>query len=59
MPSMHSVGTRQGNELTRNSSGNTRPQSSQLSEPLSTDPGVKSEIIVRELSPLEKSAGGE
>ena len=28
-----------GNELTRNSSGNTRLQSSQLAEPLWTDPG--------------------
>ena len=32
----------QGNELTRNSSENTRPQSSQLAEPLWTDPGLKS-----------------
>ena len=31
-----------GNELTRNSSGNTRSQSSQLAEPLWTDPGLKS-----------------
>ena len=30
-----------GNELTRDSSGNTRPQSSQLAEPLWTDPGLK------------------
>ena len=37
------------NQLTRNSSGNTRPQSSQLTEPLWTDPGLKSEISVREL----------
>ena len=29
------------NELTRNSSGNTRPQSSQLAEPPWTDPGEK------------------
>ena len=29
------------NELTRNSLGNTRPQSSQLAEPLWTDPGLK------------------
>ena len=29
------------NELTRNSSGNTRPQSFQLAEPLWTDPGLK------------------
>ena len=31
-----------GNELTRNPSGNTRSQSSQLVEPLWTDPGPKS-----------------
>ena len=29
------------NEVTRNSSGNTRSQSSQLAEPLWTDPGLK------------------
>ena len=40
-----------GNELTRNSSGNIRSQSSQLAEPLWTDPGLKSGIkSVRELS---------
>ena len=38
-----------GNELTRNSSGNTRLQSSHLAEPLWTDPGLKSGISVREL----------
>ena len=38
-----------GNELTRYSSGNTRSQSSQLAEPLWTDPGLKSGISVREL----------
>ena len=37
------------NELTRNSSGNTRPQSSQLADPLWTIPGIKSGIGVREL----------
>ena len=31
------------------SSGNTQPQSSQLAEPLWTDPGLKSEISTREL----------
>ena len=35
-----------GNELTRNSSRNTRPQSSQLAEPLWTDRGIKSGISV-------------
>ena len=49
-----------GKELTRNSSGNTRSQSSQLSESLWTDSGLKSGISLRELiSTLKKSAGGE
>ena len=39
-------GNQSGNELTRNSSGNTLLQSSQLSEPLWTDPGLKSGISV-------------
>ena len=44
-----------GHELTRNSSGNTRLQSSQLAEPLWTDPGLKSGISLRELiSTLKK-----
>ena len=38
-----------GNELTSNTSGNTRSQSSQLAEPLWTDPGLKSGISLREL----------
>ena len=38
-----------GNELTHNSSGNTRSRSSQLAEPLWTDPGLKSGINVHEL----------
>ena len=42
-------GNLSGNELTRNSSGNTRSQSFQLAEPLRTDPGLKSGISVREL----------
>ena len=42
-------GSLSGNDLTRNSSGNTRSQSSQLAEPLWTDPGVKSGISVRGL----------
>ena len=56
-------GNLSGNELKRNSSGNTRSQSSQLAEPLCTDPGLKSGISLRELiSTLKKekkSAGGE
>ena len=47
--SRHTEGTYQGNTLTRNSSGNTQPESSQLAEPLWTDPGVKSGVSVREL----------
>ena len=49
MLSRHSVGTCQGNEVTCNSSGNSRPQSSQFAEPLWTNPGGKSGISVREL----------
>ena len=49
MLSMHSVGTCNGNELTGNSSGYTRPQSSQLTEPLWTDPGLKSGIGAHKL----------
>ena len=39
-------GNLSGNKLTRISSGNTRPQSSQLTEPLWSDPGLKSGINV-------------
>ena len=49
MLSGHIVETYQGNELTLNSSGSTRPQSSQLAEPTWTDPGLWSGISVREL----------
>ena len=41
-------GNLSGNELTRNLSGYIRPQSSQLAEPLWTDPGIKNGISVRE-----------
>ena len=47
--SRHCVGTLSGNELTGNSSRDTRSQSSQLAEPLWTNPGVKSGISVRKL----------
>ena len=48
-------GTYQRNELTKNLSLNARPQSSQLAEPLWTDPGLKCAIGVRELiSSLKK-----
>ena len=40
-------------------SGNVRSQSSQIAEPLWTDPGIKNEIGVRELiSTLEKKSAG-
>ena len=52
--SRHSVETYLGNELTRNSSGNIRPQSSQLAEPLWTDSGVKSVFSERELISIYK-----
>ena len=53
--SRQSVGTLSGNELTGNSSGNTQSQSSQLTEPLWTDPGLNSGISVHELiSTLKK-----
>ena len=59
----HSVGTLSGNELTCNSSGNTQSQSSQLAEPLWTNPGVKRGISMRKLisnkKRKKKSAGGE
>ena len=42
-------GNLSGKEVTCNLSGNTRPQSSQLAEPLWTDPGLKSGICVRKL----------
>ena len=45
----HSVGTYQVNKLTRNSSGNARQLSSQLAEPLCTDPGLNSGTGAREL----------
>ena len=47
--SRHSVGTYPENEVTCNLSGNIRPQSSQLAEPLWTDPDIKSAFSAREL----------
>ena len=52
-------------QLTRDLSGNIWPQSSQLAEPLWTDPGIKSGISVLELISIQKkrkkkkTAGGE
>ena len=42
-------GNLSGNELARNPSGNTQLQSSQLAEPLWTDPGLESGISVGKL----------
>ena len=42
--SRHTTGTSQRNQLTRNSSGIARPQSSQLAEPMWTDPGLKNGV---------------
>ena len=47
-------GNLSGNKLTGNSSGNTQSQSSQLAEPLWTDPGLESGISVRELISIYK-----
>ena len=47
-------GNLSGNVLTRNLSGDIRPQSSQLAEPLWTDSGIKSGISVRELITTSK-----
>ena len=53
MPSPgHSVGTDPETSLQAILSGNIRPRSSQLAEPLWTDPGINSGISVREPSPL-------
>ena len=41
-------GNLSGNELTRNLSGNIRPQSSQLAAPLWTNPSINSGIIMGE-----------
>ena len=48
--SRYSVGTYQKTSSQGNSSGNTRPQSSQVADPLCTDPGLKSGIGVRKLT---------
>ena len=52
--SRHSVGTYQGKELTRNSSGNALVQPSQLAESLWTDPGQRVGLVSASLSPLQK-----
>ena len=57
-------GNLSGNELTRTLSGHIKPQSSQLAEPLLTDPSLKSGFSVHEListlkKERKKSAGRE
>ena len=55
MLARQSMGTYPENKLTHNLSRNFQPQSSQLAEPLWTDPGLTSGIGVRELiSTLKK-----
>ena len=49
-----SVGNYVGNELTHDSSRNARPQSSQLAEPLLTDPGLNSGTGAREMISTKK-----
>ena len=51
MLSRHSVGLYQGNEFTRNTSGDTQPRPSQLAELLWTDPDLMKGTSVRELIP--------
>ena len=54
----HSVGNLSGNGLIRNSSGNTKPQSSEIAEPLWTDSCLKSAIGVHDvISTLKKKKG--
>ena len=52
--SRNSVGTYQGNERTRNSSGNARPQSFQLAESLWTNPGLWNRNFARKLISTSK-----
>ena len=47
--SRHNVGTLSGSELTRDSSGNTWSQLSQLAELLWTNPSIKNGISVPKL----------
>ena len=52
--SRHSVGTYQETSSHATRRGNTQPQSSQLAEPLWTDPGLKNGISIRELISTKK-----
>ena len=55
--SRHNEGT-SGNELTRILSGNTRPQSSQLAEPLWTDPGTTSVSTLKKKKKRRREING-
>ena len=60
--SMHRVGLLRKTSLTRNLSGNTWPQSSQLAESLWTDPGLRVELVSVSWFPLwrqKRSAEGK
>ena len=59
MLSRHSVGTFHENELMSNSSGNAWPQSSQLTEPLWTDPGLSRADLHFKKKKKNESAGWE
>ena len=54
MLSRPSVRTYQAIELTRNSSGNSRPQPSELAETIWTDRSLNNEIGVHELISIKK-----
>ena len=54
MLSRQGVKTHQDNELTRNSSGSARPQSSHLAETLWTYPAWRVELVCTSWSPLKK-----
>ena len=58
MLSRHTMGTYLGNELTSNSSGNTWLQSSQLTEPLWTDPYLKSVTGMHKVISTYKAQSG-
>ena len=59
MLSRHSAGTRQGNELTRNSYGNAHPRSSQLAKPLWLILAERMELFLASWLICIKGGGGE
>ena len=58
-PSRYSVGTYPKTSSLATCQENIRPQSSQLAEPLWTDPGLKSGISVRQLISIKKQKNME